>query len=201
MAENPLAARSAFACLLVAVGNGRGVTVMDRDGLGLATLAAHRGRRAALAARIRDEFHVELPSGPTVAVAADLVFAGTAPGTWLAMRDRGGNAFATALAQSTAGLAAVTDQSDGYALLRLTGPMVRAALAKLVPIDLHPREFRPGAVASTVASHMGLILWRLDDADGAAVFELAVFRSLAESFWHALAEASAEFGVAVGRPC
>ncbi|HEX4241170.1 MAG TPA: sarcosine oxidase subunit gamma family protein [Steroidobacteraceae bacterium] len=196
-----LTARSAFSCLLVAVGNGRGVTAIDRDGLGLATLAERNGSRSALSQRIREEFRIELPRGPSRAADGDVAFAGTAPGTWLAMRDHGGNAFAAALARSTAGLASVTDQTDGYAVLRLTGPMVRPALAKLVPIDLHPREFAVGSVASTVASHMGVTLWRLPDAGGAAVFEIAVFRSLAESFWHALAEGAAEFGVAIGRPC
>ncbi|HEX3848745.1 MAG TPA: sarcosine oxidase subunit gamma family protein [Steroidobacteraceae bacterium] len=200
MAES-LASRSAFSCLLVAVGNGRGVTAIDRDGLGLATIAVRKGSRNALSQRIRDEFRIELPGGPTRAAAGEVAFAGIAPGSWLAMRDQGGNAFAASLAQSTAGLASVTDQSDGYAVLRLTGPMVRAALAKLLPIDLHPRAFQVGAVASTVASHMGVTVWRLPDTGGAAVFELAVFRSLAESFWHALAEGAAEFGLAVGRPC
>jgi len=91
--------------------------------------------------------------------------------------------------------AAVCDQSDGYAVLRLTGPMLRSALSKLIPIDLHSRAFKAGDVASTVAAHMGVTLWRLPDADGALVVDIAVFRSLAGSFWHALAQSSAEFGL------
>jgi sarcosine oxidase gamma subunit len=55
-------------------------------------------------------------------------------------------------------------------------------------------------VASTVASHIGITLWRLDDAaDATPVFEVAVFRSLAGSFWHALAQSAAEFGLSVTR--
>jgi sarcosine oxidase gamma subunit len=42
---------------------------------------------------------------------------------------------------------------------------------------------------------MGVTLWRLPDADGALVVDIAVFRSLAGSFWHALAQSSAEFGL------
>jgi sarcosine oxidase subunit gamma len=43
---------------------------------------------------------------------------------------------------------------------------------------------------------MGVTLWRLPDApDGSAVVEIAVFRSLARSFWHALAQGAAEFGL------
>ena len=199
MPDSPLTARSAFSCLLVAVGNGRGITVTDRDGLGLATVAVRRGESSRLSRRIRESFGIELPEGPTLAAAGDVSFAGTAPGTWLAIRERGGNDFAAALRQDIESAAAVTDQSDGYGVLRLEGPKVRHALAKLVPIDLHPLAFAPGAVAATIAAHMGIILWRLQDAGGGAVFEIAVFRSLASSFWHALSESAAEFGLAVGR--
>jgi sarcosine oxidase subunit gamma len=108
----------------------------------------------------------------------------------------GGNEFAASLQEEIGSLAAVSDQSDGYAVLRLTGPMLRNALAKIVPIDLHSRAFKPGDVASTVASHMGVTLWRLPDGpDGSTVVEIAVFRSLAGSFWHALSLSAAEFGL------
>jgi sarcosine oxidase subunit gamma len=199
MRDTALAARSAFSGLLVAAGNGRGVTVIDRDGLGMATVTARKGALEPLSGRIRQHFGLELPGGPTLVSAGGVSFAGTAPAAWLAMRERGGNEFPAALRQLVGASAAVTDQSDGYGVLRLTGPEVRSALAKLVPIDIHPRAFKPGAVAATLAAHMGLILWRLEDAGVVPVFEIAVFRSLAASFWHALAESAAEFGLAVGR--
>jgi len=95
-------------------------------------------------------------------------------------------------------VASVSDQSSGYALLRLTGPKLRDALAKMLPIDLHERAFATGDVASTLASHVGVTLWRLEDgADGSPVFEIAMFRSLAGSFWHALTSSAAEFGLVV----
>jgi methylglutamate dehydrogenase subunit D len=93
--------------------------------------------------------------------------------------------------------AAVTDQSDGYAVLRLSGPFVRAVLEKCVSIDLHERAFASGSVASTRCAHIGVILWRLDDNAGFPVFEMAVFRSFARSLWHFLEESAAEFGLAV----
>ena len=93
-------------------------------------------------------------------------------------------------------MASVSDQSSGYAILRLSGPMVRDTLAKILPIDLHERAFEPDRVASTTASHVGATLWRLADAvDGSPVFEIAVFRSLVGSFWHNLASSAAEFGL------
>jgi methylglutamate dehydrogenase subunit D len=80
-------------------------------------------------------------------------------------------------------------------VLRVSGHKVRDALCKLVPVDLHPRTFRIGDVAVTVAAHIGATLWRLEDEqNGNSVFEIAVYRSLADSFWSALSESAAEFG-------
>ena len=183
---------------LAGVGTGHGVIATDRDGLGLATVALRKGQGEALGQRVKERFGLLLPDGPRRQAAGGVAFAGTGPGMWLAARERGGNDFAAALEAELGDLAAVTDQSDGYAVLRLTGPELRNALAKLIPLDLHARAFKPGDVASTVASHMGVTLWRLDDAaDGSPVFEFAVFRSLAGSFWHALSQSAAQFGLRV----
>ncbi len=47
-----------------------------------------------------------------------------------------------------------------------------------MPIDLHPRVFAPGSVAITHASHIGIMVWQLD---GVPTYEIAVFRSFAQS--------------------
>jgi sarcosine oxidase subunit gamma len=114
----------------------------------------------------------------------------------LAIAERGGNEFAATLMRDLDGVASVADQSDGYVLIRLSGDRVRDALAKLIPIDVHPRAFAVGDAASTVAALIGVTLWRLADESNAPVFEVVLFRSLARSFWHALAGAGAQYGVA-----
>jgi sarcosine oxidase subunit gamma len=104
------------------------------------------------------------------------------------MCENGGNAWIAALKSAVGDTASVVDQSDAYGVLRLTGPKLRETLAKLVPLDLHPRVFKVGDVAATVAAHIGVSLWRLeDDADSQPTFELAVARSMAASLWHELA--------------
>jgi sarcosine oxidase subunit gamma len=178
-------------------GSGAGVTAVVRDGLALATVLARKGVSQRLTEGVRKRFEVELPTVSQRTAASDVAFAGTGPGAWLAIAENGGNEFAARLMGDLDGLASVSDQSDGYVLIRLSGARVRDTLAKLIPIDLHPRAFEVGAVASTVASHIGVTLWRLaDEPDAAAVFEIVMFRSLARSFWHALAEAAAEYGFA-----
>ena len=87
-------------------------------------------------------------------------------------------------------MASVTDQSDGYAVVRVSGPKARDVLAKGFPIDLHHRAFGPADVASTQVAYMGATLWQVDDAP---TFEIALFRSFAGSFEHWLTESAAEF--------
>jgi heterotetrameric sarcosine oxidase gamma subunit len=196
-----LTARPAFADLPVTCTGRRGVIVCDRYGLGLATVLVRKGGNEALEQRVREHFNIELPPSPHRAIAGDIAFAGTAPRAWLATRERGGNAFTISLNKTIGDLASVSDQSDAYAVLRLSGPKVRDALYKLLPVDVHPRVFKIGCVSVTVAAHIGVTMWRLDDDDdGSPVFEIAVFRSLAASFWHALSESAGEFGVVIAQP-
>jgi heterotetrameric sarcosine oxidase gamma subunit len=198
MAEYTLIPRAPFADLTFASAALRGVAIVDRDGLGLATVLARKGQGLALAQRVREHFGIELPRGPRRAAAGDIAFARTGPDAWLATGEGGGNTFALRLKEAIGDLAAVSDQSSGYAILRLTGPKVRDTLAKMLPIDLHERAFAAGDVAATNASHVGVTLWRLDNAaDGSPVFEITLFRSFVGSFWHTLASSAAEFGLVV----
>ena len=112
------------------------------------------------------------------------------------MRENGGNDFASSLKPMLGPFAAISDQSDAYGVFRLRGPHLRAALSKLVPIDIHDRAFKVGAVAETIAGHVGILFWRLDDAAGSPVFDIAVARSFSVSFRHALTQSAAEFELA-----
>lgn len=169
-----------------------GVTVLARDGLGIATLIAAEGGETALAAAVKQGLGLDLPTSPSVAQsgAHRLVWAGA--GQWLLVAgDRAG--FTETLA-ALAGLAAVADQSDGRAALRLSGPKIREALAKGCMIDLHPTAFPVGATALTTIAYMGVHLWRADDGPDGAVFEIMVARSMAGSFWSWFSASAAEFG-------
>jgi sarcosine oxidase subunit gamma len=198
--EGSLLARPPFAGLAIPVENGRGVVATDCDGQGLATVIARKGCAEALASRVRALYGVVLADDPRRVCEGATAFVGTSPGAWLAIGRDEGNAFAARLREELDGLASVTDQSDGYAMLRLAGPSVRDVLAKGVSIDLHPEAFRPGDAAATAVAYMGLTLWRLEDENGHPVFEMVVFRGLAKSFWHWLSVSAAEFGLAVAVP-
>jgi heterotetrameric sarcosine oxidase gamma subunit len=171
-----------------------GLVVSERRGLGIATVTQRPGGHAGLSALLLQDHDLALTEGPTVSVGRDLAFVGIGPGQWLAVQPEGGWRFARTLGEALAGHAAVADQSSGYGVLRLSGPKARAVLAKGVPIDLHPAVFRPGDAAVTLAGHVGIVLWQVD---AAPIYDVAVFRSFAGSFWHWLTESAAEFGLAV----
>jgi heterotetrameric sarcosine oxidase gamma subunit len=195
MADDTLTARAPFADLAFSCAAARGVFAAERDGLALASVHLRKGCLAALTDRVRERFGIELPRGPRRIATGKVAFAGTGPAAWLASSEEHGDAFVPILKEALGAMASVADQSSGYAILRLSGPKLRETLAKVLPLDLHPRAFAPGDVASTTASHVGATLWRLADAaDGSPVFEIAVFRSLAASFWHTLTHSAAEFG-------
>lgn len=166
-----------------------GVTVRERTGLGIAVLVARKGRHAALAQRVRERFGIELPRAPCRACAGPLAFAAIGPARWLATLEAAEQVLADSLRSAVGSSASVVDQSDGHCVLRLEGPRARAALARIAPVDVHPRTFRIGDVAATRAGHLAVTLWRVDDlGEGAPVFEIAAQRSYAASLWQALAE-------------
>ncbi|MEI4488369.1 sarcosine oxidase subunit gamma family protein [Frigidibacter sp. MR17.14] len=112
-----------------------------------------------------------------------------APGTGLAgavaacLWTGRGQAFLTGIApEGLAGLAALTDQSDAWTVLTLTGPDARAALARLTPLDLRPAAFPEGAAQRSLLGHMSAILRHC----GPDSFEVWVFRSMAATAVHEL---------------
>ena len=91
-------------------------------------------------------------------------------------------------------LASISDQSDGRVIIRVGGARAREALAKGVPVDLHPDAFRPGDAAVTTVAYIGVALWQVDDAP---TYEFSVPRSYVTAFHEWLTAAAAEFGVRV----
>jgi len=192
--ESALQSYLPFANLPVPSAPGRGVVATDRSGLAIARVAARKGQLAALTSRVRERFGVELPQAPRRVETNGVAFIGVGVDAWLGVAE-GHLGLAASLREALDDLATVSDQIGSYGVLRLTGPRVRDALAKFVPLDLHAGVFDPGSAASTIASHIPVTLWRLaDSADGFSIFEIAAPRSYAASFWHVITQSAAEFG-------
>lgn len=156
-----------------------------REGLGIASIMARKG---VAADRIGGMLGVVPPTSPGRAVGVDgLSLVGTGPGSWLLCADGVSAFWADDLRQRLNKLASVSDQSSAYVVLRLTGKDARTVLQRGMPIDLHPDVFRPGSAATTVIAHIGAIVWQLDNKP---TYEIATFRSFADSFRHWLRQAA-----------
>jgi sarcosine oxidase subunit gamma len=154
-------------------------------------LGGHVGMASVLApaAALGAHYGQALTEAPRSHVIGDLTLIWTAPGQWLATSaDRN---LADRLAADLAGIATVADQSDARAVVRISGPKARDVLAKGCLIDLHPRAFGPGQVAMTAFGHINVMLRQVDDGP---TFEIALFRSMAGSFWHWLSASAGEYG-------
>ena len=91
---------------------------------------------------------------------------------------------------------AVTDVSGGYTVLQLSGTPVREVLAQGCPLDLHPREFGPGASAGSLFFKASIWLWQTDEAP---IFEVLVRTSFKGYVWLMLERSTAECGLATRR--
>jgi sarcosine oxidase subunit gamma len=91
-------------------------------------------------------------------------------------------AFLTGIAPPLLDGAAVTDQTDAWATLALSGAGAVDVLARLVPLDLRLHVFPVGQVARSGLNHMNAVILRTGDY----ALELMVFRSMARTAWHEL---------------
>ena len=162
IAKSPLAGRAPLTLA--------GVTLAEADLGQITSVAPFRGQDKALGKALKAlGLGFPAPNQVSSKGAARLVWTG---------RDQ---AFLIGAApQGLDGLAALTDQSDGWAALRLDGPGVGDVLARLYPLDMRVAAFPVGRVARAPLNHMSSILMR----PGPDSFEILVFRSMARTAWH-----------------
>ena len=200
MAEIRLQQRSPFSGLIKpgrygAQGGDPGVSLSERPGLALFVISAGAGKAGEVAAKVRSTTGLELPDGPNRVSNDGFALIGTGPGQWLAVVEgKSGLALLARLAAALKGFATLVDQSDGKAVLRISGPRARAVLAKGCSLDLHPSVFKPGSAGTTPVSLIDCVIWQVDETP---TYDLAVASSFAGSFWSWITSSAAEYGCAV----
>jgi sarcosine oxidase subunit gamma len=75
-----------------------------------------------------------------------------------------------------------TDQSDTWAMIRVSGPRSRDVLERICPIDISKNVFSVGNVSRTIMEHIGTIIYRDDDDS----YVLLTMRSFGVSMLHAI---------------
>ena len=173
-----------------------GVIITEINNVALASVIARKDKAKTVSEAAMRSYGASLPHSPRRVEGNGIEFLWTAPRQWLALARSGykPGEFETALNIVFLGLASIAEQSDGRCILRICGPRARDALAKCLSIDLHSRAFHTNDTAVTIGALVGVQIWQLDSAP---IYEIAVSRSFAHSFWEHLSDAAAEYGYEV----
>lgn len=182
MSDTALAARTPLDAYGCTIGT---VTLAEVAGLALVSAAVPRDGDEAFAAALAGGFGAGRPAPGDSALGARPAtrVLGMQPDQVFILFEAPDPDRAVPTAASALGSAAyVTDQSDSWAMLRMSGAGVRVALERICPLDLDDQAFPEGRVARTVMEHLSIIILR----DGPDSFLLMSPRSSARSFRHAV---------------
>lgn len=169
-----------------------GLRITERRGLTLVHVE-HRDNDAASPLALSGALGCALPPASHSAGKGDVRAIWLGPSRWLVTApDSEYGALAASLG-AAASEVAVNDVSSSRTVLRLYGPNVRDVLAAGCPLDLDAKIFTPGTAAGSLFAHFTLTL----DCIDTDTIDVYVARGYAVSFWEALLEAGAEYGVEV----
>jgi sarcosine oxidase subunit gamma len=159
------------------------VRLAEADAGPIFSLAARGGESARLSQALEQAHGLGFPAPGQSLVAGTLRLIWSGPGQALLT----GGAPGAGIAQA----AALTDQSDGWAVLDLSGPGARAVLARLVAVDLRDTALPVDATARCQLVHVACSLTRV----GQDCWRILVFRSMArtaaDEILHAMAAVAA----------
>ena len=166
--------------------------------LAIVQVQARKSQETALETAVSAAFGLTLPEAGHASTAGEWCAVWIQPGTWLVTAPFTGlSDLINRLSPIASATAALTDQSFGKTVLRLTGAHARDVLAKGCRIDLHPRVFGPGQSAVTPLGQISCVLVQTDDKP---TFDLIVPSTFAEAALDGLKVAAAEFGLEVAVP-
>ena len=126
----------------------------------LLSIAPFRGCTDRVNAALLQILGIELPATGTWIEVDDHRLLWSGRGQYLLITDGG---HSRKLAAALAGLAALVDQTDGWAGLSLTGQDAKDVMARLCSLDLGEDAFAAHAVARTEISHMPGLLQRREE--------------------------------------
>lgn len=164
-----------------------GVSVSEITTKAMVSIAIPSANNEAFAATLRATYEVDRPAMGriTESTVNQACFLGLQQDQlFVLFDDREGDAVRhiAGYINQKASLAYLSDQSDSWVMLRLSGERSRDALERICPLDLDPIAFPVGSVARTSMEHMSAMI--LHDSDGSYV--LMGLRSYAQSFLHAI---------------
>ena len=176
-----------------------GTSLIEVTGLSMVSVAPLAGSQAAFQTAIAKLFRTDKSDSPKPSATMALDKSGkqlcilmpSSQNQWfLCFDDDGTNpidAAKTLIGKSLSKQIAMTDQSDSWVILALSGPQSRQTLARICPIDCGVSAMPIGTTARTSMEHLGAIITRRpDEGDHQPCFWLLSARSSAASFLHAI---------------
>ena len=164
--------------------NAGGVKCLYVGGYAIASLATRKGMETRLNADINRGFNANLPA-PTraVEIANGHIIASARDQVFICQKTTPEHLIATA--QKHCGTSAsITDQSDAWARLEITGKFCAPVMERLCAIDTRRDAFPPLSVARTSIDHISTIIMRLPARTDH--FVLLTPHSSAESLTHSI---------------
>ena len=164
-----------------------GISVSEVLDLGIVSIAIPSDTRDALSDVIHQHFSVALPTiGKfTQSDTSNARFLGLQQDQLFMLFDYDGDRATeevSAKVNASEQLAYLSDQSDSWVTLRISGNNCREALERICPLDIHPAAFPVGSVARTSMEHMAVIILRESEDS----YLLLSLRSFAQSFLQAV---------------
>ena len=176
-----------------------GTSLIEVTGLSMVSVAPLAGSQAAFQTAIAKLFKTDKSDRPKPSATMALDQSGkqlcilmpSAQNQWfLCFDDDGTNpidAAKTLIGKSLSKQMAMTDQSDSWVILALSGPQSGQTLSRICPIDCGVSAMPIGTTARTSMEHLGAIITRRpDEGDHQPCFWLLSARSSAPSFLHAI---------------
>lgn len=175
-----------------------GVKLRELGGLSLASLDGRRCQHKELSAAVEREFETVLPLQAGCAGRDNVAFVWSGSDRWLVIGEAP-TGFLDRLTTCAGPSGSVTDLTGSRTIVHVGGSRARDGLMKLIPIDLDEEAFAAGSAALTIAAHIPVHLWRIDDTPA---YQIACPRSYGISLLQALIASHVEYGcdVAISHP-
>jgi heterotetrameric sarcosine oxidase gamma subunit len=161
-----------------------GARIAETPGFALVSIATNPANKSTLAVSVKKAFGLALPDGGTSASKGAYTLISSAADQWLLRFAHSDGTDPSVLVRTKLGTGpAVTDQSDNWVQVEVSGPRATETLERICPLDLNEQVFTKGRVGRTSMEHLGTIICKQAD-DG--TFLLMSASSSAQSFLHAI---------------
>ncbi|WP_421780249.1 sarcosine oxidase subunit gamma [Kiloniella litopenaei] len=166
-----------------------GVSIHEVNDRAIVSIAVPKDGERELANVLTSSYQIELPKPGILSVTSrdNAVLFNTAQDQYFLVFDYAGNTATSVVRNLLGDTAYLTDQSDSYVIVRISGINSRRLLERICPLDIHPSVFPVGSVARTVMEHLGTII--IHDVEDS--FLLLSARSSAYSFLEAIETSAA----------